>query len=332
MKILVIISISLLLLVLSGCRSEDVPVVATNVASSISQTSAICGGEVISEGDSPVSEKGICWSTSDSPTIQDSIAIDTINIGSFSSELTNLDPGTEYYWRAYATNSFGTGYGQVKSFITDPASTPIMYTYPYIPVSLNSATLNGFLYSDGESEIIEYGFCWSTSENPTLSDNYVTSDLDREDYNFLRYSKAITNLNPNTTYFARSYARNAVGIGYGNEEWFTTCSESSNISLIGTWLNVKDPGCGLYFPGQSTNKVEITSDSIFYEYHNDQLNFSSPFTIEPRSNNYFRIYFSSQEALHPYYDYKFLDCNNIQLMNPLIDYQTDPCDYFKRIE
>lgn len=311
-----------------GCRSEDIPVVTTAEVTAVMQTSATCGGEVISRGDADVTSRGIYLGKSGDQIIVDTITVESTGIGSFTCELTGLDAGTDYFVNAYATNLYGTGLGDTVSFTTEPATLPVVYTYPYLPVSQTSATLNGYISSDGESEIIEYGFCWSTSENPTLSDNCVIV----ESNNHGKFFKTITNLEPNITYFTRSFARNLVGIGYGNSEWFTTCSEDLDTSITGTWLNVEDPDCGLYFPSQVTNIKVITSDSTFYEYYNDQLSFSSPFTIEPRSNDFYRIYFSSSEARYPYYDYRLLDCNNIQIMNPFIDYATDPCDYYKRIE
>ena len=164
-----------------------------------------------------------------------------------------------------------------------------------------------------------------------MSDNYVTNDLDREDYNFLRYSKTITNLDPNTTYFARSYARNAVGTGYGNEEWFITCSEIPNNSIIGSWESATDPYCSIYLNSQVTTKLVFTSDSVFYFYPDNTFYYSSPFTLVPGNNDYYKLNLSNPDAPFPYYLIKFLDCNNIHFLNAFIDYGADPSDYFKRI-
>ncbi len=43
--------------------------------------------------------------------LQDTHTTDGPEIGSFSSSMSGLTPGTTYYVRAYAINSVGTGYG-----------------------------------------------------------------------------------------------------------------------------------------------------------------------------------------------------------------------------
>ncbi|MEM4248491.1 MAG: hypothetical protein QXH80_04415 [Candidatus Nanoarchaeia archaeon] len=94
------------------------PTVTTALVSEITDISAKCGGEVTSEGGTPVIARGVCWSTSENPTIDDQKTEDGQGIGTFESIISNLTPGTTYYVRAYATNSVGTAYGEQRSFAT----------------------------------------------------------------------------------------------------------------------------------------------------------------------------------------------------------------------
>ena len=92
--------------------------ITTTAVSNITGTTAVSGGNVISDGGAKITAKGVCWSTSPNPTIADNKTIDGGGIGSFTSNITGLAAGTTYFLRAYATNSFATAYGNEISFTT----------------------------------------------------------------------------------------------------------------------------------------------------------------------------------------------------------------------
>ncbi len=91
------------------------PSVTTYSVSSITATDAISGGNVLSDGSSTVTVRGVCWNTTGTPTISDDFTSDgPLNgsmIGAFTSSITGLTNGTFYHVRAYATNAYGTNYG-----------------------------------------------------------------------------------------------------------------------------------------------------------------------------------------------------------------------------
>ncbi len=108
----------------NGMPGIFVPVVTTmdiktdkrNREQFISGTTAVGAGNVISQGLSPVIERGLCWSTSENPTVSDSKSSNGAGTGGFPCSLTGLTEGTLYYVRAYAVNSSGIGYGNQISF------------------------------------------------------------------------------------------------------------------------------------------------------------------------------------------------------------------------
>ena len=106
----------------AGIPVNNLPIVSTNIVTSINNTTAVCGGVVSSQGGSPVTARGVCWSTNPNPTIADPHTVDASGTGSFVSNLISLTANTTYYVRAYATNSSGTDYGLQTSFST--LSTP----------------------------------------------------------------------------------------------------------------------------------------------------------------------------------------------------------------
>lgn len=105
----------------SGCKKENpvkLPELSTTRLTKITSTSVISGGSVTQDGGEIVSTRGVCWSTHFNPVVSDNCTTDGAGAGSFSSSVTGLTSGTNYYVRAYATNSEGTAYGNEIIFIT----------------------------------------------------------------------------------------------------------------------------------------------------------------------------------------------------------------------
>jgi len=92
--------------------------ITTTAATLITTTTASSGGNITAEGGATVTARGVCWSTTSTPTTANSFTSNGTGTGNFTSSLTNLSLGTTYYIRAYATNSAGTVYGTAVSFTT----------------------------------------------------------------------------------------------------------------------------------------------------------------------------------------------------------------------
>ena len=103
----------------TGTSKVAIPILTTISVSAISYTTGTSGGNITLDGGSPVTSRGLVWSTTTKPTISlTSKTMDGLGTGSFVSKLTNLVPNKTYYIRAYATNSAGTAYGNELSFTT----------------------------------------------------------------------------------------------------------------------------------------------------------------------------------------------------------------------
>ncbi|MBN1596859.1 MAG: fibrobacter succinogenes major paralogous domain-containing protein [Bacteroidales bacterium] len=119
MKIKTLFLVTGFILTIFACEKNDrIPSITTSPVSNIDVNTATCGGNITSDEGSPINERGICWSTNSNPTISDSKTNDGYGTGAFISTLTALQPNTNYYVRAYATNDVGTGYGAAVSFVT----------------------------------------------------------------------------------------------------------------------------------------------------------------------------------------------------------------------
>ena len=203
---------------LSFTTAPDLPTVTTSAVSNITQTTALGGGDVVSDGGSAVMQRGVCWSTSQNPSLSDSHASSGMGTGSFTVQMTGLTSNTTYYVRAYAINSAGTSYGSVVSFTTaQDISAPTVTTLPVTNITQITATGNGNVTSDGGGNVTERGVCWSTEHNPTISNSHGSSGTGTGGF-----SIDMTDLMPSTTYYVRAYAINSAGTSYGSELSFTT--------------------------------------------------------------------------------------------------------------
>ena len=129
-------------------------ILTTESVTNVTQSTATSGGNVTSDGGAPVTERGVCWSTSTNPSIADSKTMDGTGTGSFTSSLTGLDASTTYYLKAYATNSAGTGYGNTISFNSKGTMTDIDGNV-YNTITIGNQTwmqenLNTTRYSNGD--------------------------------------------------------------------------------------------------------------------------------------------------------------------------------------
>jgi uncharacterized protein (TIGR02145 family) len=132
--------------------------------------------------------------------------------------LTGLTAATNYYVRAYATNSAGTAYGDEVTFNTLAALATVTTTAATALTS-NSMTTGGNVTSDGGAAVTARGVAYGTSVNPTISGTTTSNGTGTGDF-----ISNLTGLVASTTYYVRAYATNSAGTAYGNEVTFTTLS------------------------------------------------------------------------------------------------------------
>lgn len=190
--------------------------ITTNSISSITSTAATCGGSITSDGGAPVTSRGVCWNTTENPTIANSKTSNGSGTGTFTSTLSGLSMGTTYYVRAYATNSIGTAYGNQVTFVT--LGPPTITTTSATLITSTGATSGGNITSDGGSGVTSRGVCWSISANPTI--NLTTKTTNGSGIGV--FTSSITGLLPGATYYVRAYATNAIGTAYGAQLSFST--------------------------------------------------------------------------------------------------------------
>jgi uncharacterized protein (TIGR02145 family) len=107
--------------------TTDIPALNTKHASALTTSTASSGGNIISDGGAAIIAKGVCWSTSQNPTVNDSKTMEGTGSENFLSTLTGLMTNTYYYVRSYAINSAGIGYGDEVKFNLWMGASPDFY-------------------------------------------------------------------------------------------------------------------------------------------------------------------------------------------------------------
>lgn len=216
----------------SGCKkSVSIPTLSTAAATNITITTATSGGDITSDGNASVTERGVCWNTSTGPTVLNSKTSDSNGTGQYSSSITGLTAGTLYYVRAYATNSAGTAYGNEITFTTGVTQAATLTTAAVTAITATTATSGGSISDDGGSPVTARGVCYGLNANPTISDTHTADGSDKG-----TFSSNLTGLTASTLYHVRAYATNGVGTAYGNDVSFTsgtTTSGSLDVSIVG---------------------------------------------------------------------------------------------------
>lgn len=193
--------------------------VATNSATNVTTTGALGSGNVVSAGGGFVSTRGLCWSTSTSPTTSNNKIASGSGTGVFSGDISSLNPGTTYYVRAYATNQAGTAYGEQIIFTTTPVKLATVSTVSINSISRNAASISATITADGGGAISSKGLCYSASTSlPTIFSNSYTNNGS----GIGAAGGILNSLSSGTTYYVRAYATNSAGTAYGTVTSFRT--------------------------------------------------------------------------------------------------------------
>ena len=197
--------------------TADIPTLTTMDISNISKFAASSGGYIDDEGTSSVTAKGVCWSTTTNPTTANSKTSNGTGAATYSSSITSLNVSTTYYVRAYATNSFGTGYGDQLTFTTLPPEVASFDPTTTSAITGYSATISSNITSNNGATVTSRGVCYSLTQSPTTANNPQTSGSGNGAYDI-----TLSGLLADTIYYVRSYAINSVGTGYSAQISFRT--------------------------------------------------------------------------------------------------------------
>jgi hypothetical protein len=253
------------------------PTVTAPTVGNVTTNSATLGGNVTGDGGATVTSRGIIYaatSTNSDPLIGGvgvSIVPAGSGTGTFSAVLTGLNPSTSYSFRAFATNSAGSGYtSPVSSFATNPVgqTAPVITSPTNSSITPNSAVLGGNVTSDGGAAITSRGIVvapTSTNSNPVIGAAGVTTLSAPGTIGV--FTVSAPGLAANTSYSFKAFATNSVGTAYTTPvSSFTTSPPVPVVPVVAnpTSVNITENSATLGGNVTSDGGAVITSRGVVF--------------------------------------------------------------------
>ena len=321
-KITMAVLLLMTVIIVIGCKKQennDVRV-TTYTPQDITQTSAVCGGDVIVTQGLTLNSLGVCWSTERNPMVENA-HLSTNNWSEpYVCTITGLAPGTKYHVRAYALRGLEYYYGDDKSFTTEGNSGGggggSLNGHAYVDLGLPSgllwATCNvgadspeeyGDYFAWGETQPKEY-YDWSTyqyANGTSWQDLQLTKYCTNADYGYNGFTDNLTTLLPEDDAATANW-----GSGWRmptKEEWQELYNNTTH-----TWTTQNGMN-GRLFTAMNGNSLFLPAAGYRYEndfYNSFRLGYywsSSLDTGYPDSARYF--YFDSGNYGMGYYGYRY---------------------------
>lgn len=205
-------------------RTLQLPVVVTDPAQDVERESATLAGTLNSLGNPEATEHGFCWGTMPEPSLDNDATCELLGTpagtGPFTADLTELNQGTTYTFRALAINALQPVYGSARTFRTERDAEVVTL----VPDDRGPDTLRfrGRIDLEPIPDRNAQGFCWSsTSATPDESDTCIAvPDVDSSGV----FSFVPSGLAPDATYRVRAWVDNSARRTWGNVAQEQTCS------------------------------------------------------------------------------------------------------------
>ncbi|MFC2090403.1 GEVED domain-containing protein, partial [Bacteroidota bacterium] len=167
------------------------PIIETTSITDVTPESAIVLSNIIDEGYTSITERGIVWSVNANPTIDNNKIIDSSSgTGSYSLSITNLIERTSYHVRAYAINANGIRYGNERIFsnITDIEVIEV-YTLGKLPVIYGTPhTVSVLIKNNSEYSVNDINVNLTISGDNPFTDNQIISSLASNSYDTVYFN------------------------------------------------------------------------------------------------------------------------------------------------
>lgn len=269
-------------------------------------------GNIDSDGD--LLSKGVCWSTGSTPTTGDTFTNNGDSINDFIATISGLSENTTYYFRSYAVNSYGIGYGNILSVTTYSYGAPLVSLYNIRVTDTDELTMDSAI-SGGGLPILDKGILYGVSG---LTDNRVSVGS-----GFDSYSTTISLFNQEDDYSLKAYAFNSTYTGYSSTEIFEYTGITKTDITVSVAYNT-----GTNLPPTVPTSFEFTTNIyekpindviVNYLAINGLMSLSDEFTITNSDwidNGVNYKYFKTYNVIYNYYDFDYnaMSGENIKTM------------------
>ncbi len=277
-------------------KSGNASVLLDNITN-ITALTATASVTVTDAGSATLQSCGICWSTNPTPTISDSKTAATgkaLNTA-YPCNMSELQPGTTYYVRAYATTNVATTYSDQKTFTTKTGAAEV--TLGSI-ANITALTASGIVtITDANGATLQScGICWATTPNPTIVNQKTVASGKVVN---TAYTCNLSSLNPSTVYYVRAYATTDIATSYSPQRTFTTASGLPELTTMQpTATSVKISAGGNI---TSDGGYPITARGLCYSTNNSEPTLSDAFTSSGTGSGAFTSIITNVSVSTTYY-------------------------------
>ena len=220
------------------------PVVSTQAVTGkiIAQGVATLNGTIESKGDPAYTQRGFVYGVAHNPTKDDATVVNVsgTNTGAYTYNLNNLEMGSVYYVRAFATSSKGSVYGSEVTLDFN-AVMPTVKTISVVNLTETTAEFNGEILSVGDPSYVKCGFVYGTMSIPTLDNGATHVEISMSGIGAIQ--GVGKDLVVGDSYYVRAYTTSSGGTIYGETiEFIAKDPRYTILSEVGLMVDNEDLG------------------------------------------------------------------------------------------
>ena len=207
----------------------EIATIKTVGSSEVTTSSAVLSANITTDNGEKITERGFVWMEgAGNPTTDSNKLRVSGEVGEYTATLEGLEPNKKYSFRAYATNSKGTAYGEIMTFST-VVGLPVLSTVDVADITATSAIVTADVKDKGGESITEVGFYYSTEETVDIESSVKV----KKNYTGNAFSASLDELQIFADYYVKAYAVNSAGVAYSDVVSFKTLASTPVVNTVG---------------------------------------------------------------------------------------------------